>query len=128
MKRFLCLLIVLSLSVFIFSQEIEYRCIEKTYGSSSKKMYAGVDGDGKLIVPEEIIKLSKKNEPYFYGAGTYGYNYHDTLSTFYGKCNNNEEYYFNLDAFEIVGSDKLPCINYTEGYEYDSVKNCSQFL
>ena len=119
MKRFLCLLIVLSLSVFIFSQEIEYRCIEKTYGSSSKKMYAGVDGDGKLIVPEEIIKLSKKNEPYFYGAGTYGYNYHDTLSTFYGKCNNNEEYYFNLDAFEIVGSDKLPCINYTEGYEYN---------
>ena len=56
------LLIVISLSVFIFSQEIEYRCIEKTYGSSSKKMYAGVDGDGKLIVPEEIIKLSKKNE------------------------------------------------------------------
>jgi len=118
MKRHLCLLIVLFSSVFIFSQEIEYRCIEKTYGSTEQEMFAGIDGDGKLIIPEEIIKLSKKNEPYFYGSGSYGYNYHDTLSTFYGKCNDNEEYYFNLDAFEIVGSDKLPGVNYTEGYEY----------
>ena len=37
MKRHLCLLIVLFSSVFIFSQEIEYRCIEKTYGSTAKK-------------------------------------------------------------------------------------------
>ena len=37
MKRHLCLLIVLFSSVFIFSQEIEYSCIEKTYGSTAKK-------------------------------------------------------------------------------------------
>ena len=60
MKRHLCLLILLFASVFIFSQEIEYRCIEKTYGSTEKEMFAGIDGDGKLIIPEEIIKLSKK--------------------------------------------------------------------
>jgi hypothetical protein len=81
-------------------------------------MKAGVNGNGKLILPGEKIILSKKNKPYFHGSGTYGYNYKDSLSTFYGKCGDNKEFYFNLDAFEIVGSDKLPGIKYDESYEY----------
>lgn len=98
MKRFLCLLIVISLSVFIFSQEIEYRCIENTYGSLSKK----INEDGTRIVIGDIISLNLTNPPYFNGE----------MSAFYGTCKNGDEFYFKLDAFEIVGSDKLPGVIY----------------
>lgn len=118
MKRLLCLLTVLFSSFLIFSQEIEYRCIEKTYGSTTDCMKAGVETDGICINPNDKIIFHKGSPFNLSGEVQSGYRYYDDIPKFYAECNNGEKYYFNLDAFEVVGSDKLPGIKYDESYEY----------
>ena len=118
MKRLLCLLTVLFSSFLIFPQEIEYRCIEKTYGSTSEYMKAGVKTNGICINPNEKIIFHKGSPFNLSGEVQSGYRYYDDIPVFYAECNNGEKYYFNLDAFEVVGSDKLSGIKYDESYEY----------
>ena len=118
MKRLLCLLTVLFSSFLIFSQEIEYRCIEKTYGSTTDCMKAGVETDGICINPNDKIIFHKGSPFDLSGEVRSGYCYYDNIPEFYAECNNGKKYYFNLDAFEVVGSDKLPGIKYDESYEY----------
>ena len=107
MKRFLCILAVLFASAFVFSQEIKYRCIEDTYGSMSEKIRKGTKGDGNQVLKGDIISLNLTKAPKIRTA----------ISTFYGTCKNGEKYYYKLDDFEIVGSDKIPGVKYDKTSE-----------
>lgn len=119
MKRFLCLSTVLLLSsLFIFAQEIEYRCIERTYGSTSEYIKAGVKTNGICIYPNDKIIFHKGNSFNLSGDVRSGYRYYDNIPVLYAECNNGEKCYFNLDMFVVAGSDKLPGIKYDESYEY----------